>query len=178
MGILDNINGTVWSGFVFGTQMGEQDHIISAFSSGGINRILNDTVKDGSLFALAEIIDEFTVFLEEGGGSSRKGIRSGYANDTDPGITEIMDGIGFHKIQFVSLRSGIGNVAGNLLEIGFFSQNSKLIQTIVEFMVAKSRVIISGSVHEINDVFTLGNSTDHITLDRVTTVDKQDIVGN
>ena len=42
-------------------------------------------------------------------------------------------------------------------------------------MVAENGIIITDSIHQINDQFTFGNSADHIALNGIAAVDKQNI---
>ena len=101
--------------------MGKKDHKVSAIGTGCVNSILNHLIDNGAVFTLSEIINEFTVFLEEGRGGGRDAQRSSNTDKANLDITEIMDDIRFEEIQFIFLGPVVGDVAVSIFKISLFN---------------------------------------------------------
>ena len=160
------------SGLFVDAQVAEHDDIVSAVRSGCIDCLLYSIVQILALIAFAEAVDVFAVsILEErrSGFVERFGGINAYESDLL--ALDLEDLVGIEQ-SFASLQ--IHEVAADVREFRqLIGDLAELVQTVVEFVVTRSRYVILDVVHDLGDVLALGQGADRAALDGVACIDQE-----
>ena len=158
--------------FFFISQVGHGKYEIGALFPGGIHRSLHGLVDllSGFIHHEAVYIIPFIVHeIGRCGAANRQRRRHAYESNLLSG--RFQDDIGL-KDRFVL----IGEVAADIGELRFPSQLQETVRSVVEFMVAGYGHVIADGIHQIDDVFSLANGADGLSLDRISVVYKDGLI--
>ena len=163
-------------GFV-DTQMRNGDDIGRTVLLGSVNGFLHLVVKVSAVIALREGIDEFAVgVLEVGRGRLGKRFGRVDADESDLRVAVGLDLIRLVAGQPLAVLGRIGQVAAKILILGLVDELLKLRQGVVKFVVAEGSKIIADFIHNIDQIFTLGQRADDVALHGVAAINERNVV--
>ena len=176
-GVGDQIGRTPRLGRFVNTQMRDGDDIGRAVLLGSVDSLLHLVVKVSAVVALGEGIDEVAVCILEIG---RRGLGERFrrvdADKRDLGVAVGLDLIRLVAGQPLAVLGRVGQVAAQVLIFGLVDELLQLGQRVVKFMVAEGSEVIAELVHDIDQIFALGQRADDVALHGVTAVDERDVV--
>ena len=153
------------------------DNVGRAVLLGSVDSLLNLVIKVSTLIALGEGINEIAVGILEVG---RSGLGEGFgrvdADESDLRVAVGLDLIRLVAGQPLAVLGRIGQVAAKILILGLVDELLELRQGVVEFMVAEGSKVIADFVHDVDQIFTLGQRADDVALHGVAAINERNVV--
>ena len=172
-GVHDDLGSRPRRALVIHTQVGQGDHVVGAFSTGGVHGLLDLVVQVLAVVAFAEGIDEVAFpILEVLGRGLGKGFRRIDAHEGDLLAGLLDDGVGLQNSGALIIKE----VAADILELGQTHVLLELVHAVIELMVANGGHVVAHIVHELHDGFALAEGTDDVALDSVAIVHQDDFL--
>ena len=157
--------------------MRDGDDIGRAVLLGSVDSLLHLVVKVSAVVALGEGIDEVAVCILEIG---RRGLGERFrrvdADKRDLGVAVGLDLIRLVAGQPLAVLGRIGQVAAKILILGLVDELLKLRQGVVKFVVAEGSKIIAYFVHDVDQIFALGQRADDVALHGVAAINERNVV--
>ena len=98
------------------------------------------------------------------------------ADESDLCVAVGLDLIRLVAGQPLAVLGRVGQVAAQVLIFGLVDELLQLGQRVVKFMVAEGSEVIAELVHDIDQIFALGQRADDVALHGVAAVDERDVV--
>ena len=149
-----DISRPVWNRFLIKSEMSHDHDIFRTLGPDFIDIFLRGLVE---LFSSVKLVDISSVLLEIPRSRLYYAFRSRETDECDLGSAEVNNLIRLQSCELVAALSRIVDVSSKILELRLSDDLRKLISAIVKLMVSENGQIISGIVHYIRDILTLGN---------------------
>ena len=176
-GVGDQVGRAPRLGGFVNAQMCKGDNVGRAVLLGSVNGFLHLVIKVSTLVALREGVDEIAVgVLEVGRGGLGEGFGRIDADERDLDIAVGLDLIRLVAGQTLAVLACVGQVAAQVLILGLVNQLLKLRQGVVKFVVAEGSKIIADFIHNIDQIFTLGQRADDVALHGVAAINERNVV--
>ncbi|MPM74295.1 hypothetical protein SDC9_121281 [bioreactor metagenome] len=171
----DDVRGAPGSALLVDPAVAHGDDVAGARGLGGVHSGLHGGIQLLAVVAAAEAVDILAgIILEIGGGRLGDGLGSVDAHIGHLGVAVSNHLVG---VEHGLARPQVHEVAADVAALHLLGEIQELIHAVVKFVVAGDGHVIAHLVHDVHDVFALGQRTQSRALHGVAHIGQSHIVG-